>query len=215
MPAQTNPDLSEAMLAPALYNAIIPSGSTRRDLRSKGFKMLRSVGFLLLALFALLVSQDVYAQQPVYTLGSGDKLRVTVFGEEDLSGEFEVSGNGQISLPLIGEVDAGGKNLRALADVIEDRLQEGYLKDPKVSIDVLNYRPFYILGEVKEPGSYPYVSGMSVLNAVALGGGFTYRADKEDILIIRGGDESRKPEKATPETVVLPGDIVRVEERFF
>lgn len=203
------------MLAPALYNAIIPSGSARRDLRSKGFKMLRSVGFLLLALFALLVSQDVYAQQPVYTLGSGDKLRVTVFGEEDLSGEFEVSGNGQISLPLIGEVDAGGKNLRALADVIEDRLQEGYLKDPKVSIDVLNYRPFYILGEVKEPGSYPYVSGMSVLNAVALGGGFTYRADKEDILIIRGGDESRKPEKATPETVVLPGDIVRVEERFF
>lgn len=203
------------MLATALYNAIIPSGSARRDLRSKGFMMLRSVGFLLLALFALLVSQDVYAQQPVYTLGSGDKLRVTVFGEEDLSGEFEVSGNGQISLPLIGEVEAGGKNLRALADVIEDRLQEGYLKDPKVSIDVLNYRPFYILGEVNEPGSYPYVSGMSVLNAVALGGGFTYRADKEDILIIRGGDESRKPEKATPETVVLPGDIVRVEERFF
>lgn len=169
----------------------------------------------LFVVFAFMATTSAFAQQPVYTLGSGDKVRVTVFGEQDLSGEFEISGDGQISLPLIGNLDAGGKSLRELRDSMEVALRDGYLKDPKVAIEVMNYRPFYILGEVNEPGSYPYVSGMSVLNAVALGGGFTYRADKEDILIIRGGDESRKPEKATPETVVLPGDIVRVEERFF
>ncbi|WP_339777593.1 polysaccharide biosynthesis/export family protein [uncultured Thalassospira sp.] len=158
---------------------------------------------------------SAYAAQPVYTLGSGDKVRITVFGEPDLSGEFEVSGEGQLSLPLIGTVNASGKTLSTLGTDIESKLKDGYLVDPKVNVEVMNYRPFYILGEVKEPGSYPYVNGMSVLNAVALGGGFTYRADKDDILIIRGGDESRQPEKATPETIVLPGDIVRVEERFF
>jgi polysaccharide export outer membrane protein len=172
-------------------------------------------GFLIAAYVAVLFSFSAAAQQPVYTLGSGDKVRVTVFGEQDLSGEFEISGDGQISLPLIGNLDAGGKSLKELKEAMEVALRQGYLKDPKVAFEVMNYRPFYILGEVNEPGSYPYVSGMSVLNAVALGGGFTYRADKEDILIIRGGDDSRKPEKATPETVVLPGDIVRVEERFF
>lgn len=172
------------------------------------------IQFLVIA-FVVMVSTSAFAQQPIYTLGSGDKVRVTVFGEQDLSGEFEISGDGQISLPLIGNLDAGGKSLRELKSAMETALRDGYLKDPKVAIEVMNYRPFYILGEVNEPGSYPYVSGMSVLNAVALGGGFSYRADKEDILIIRGGDESRKPEKATPETVVLPGDIVRVEERFF
>ncbi|OSQ40487.1 polysaccharide biosynthesis protein [Thalassospira mesophila] len=170
-------------------------------------------------IFALIMSfyaiGSAYAAQPVYTLGSGDKVRITVFGEPDLSGEFEVSGEGQLSLPLIGTVSADGKTLRTLGTDIEAKLKEGYLVDPKVNVEVLNYRPFYILGEVKEPGSYPFVNGMSVLNAVALGGGFTYRADKSDILIIRGGDESRQPEKATPETIVLPGDIVRVEERFF
>ncbi|OKH87458.1 polysaccharide biosynthesis/export family protein [Thalassospira sp. TSL5-1] len=172
-------------------------------------------GFIFALFMSLMAINAAYAAQPVYTLGSGDKVRITVFGEPDLSGEFEVSGEGQISLPLIGIVSAGGKTLHELSSDIETKLKDGYLVDPKVSAEVMNYRPFYILGEVKEPGSYPFVNGMSVLNAVALGGGFTYRADKDDILIIRGGDESRKPEKATPETIVLPGDIVRVEERFF
>lgn len=153
--------------------------------------------------------------QPIYTLGSGDKLRVTVFGEADLSGEFEVDGSGEISMPLIGSVLAGNRSVRELEGRITELLADGYLKKPRVSVDVLNYRPFYILGEVQDPGSYPYVNGMTILNAVALGGGFTYRAKKERILIIRAGDESRKPEVGTPDTVVLPGDVVRVEERFF
>jgi polysaccharide export outer membrane protein len=154
-------------------------------------------------------------QQPVYTLGSGDKVRVTVFNEEDLSGEFEVSGEGGISLPMLGSIDVKGKNLRQVERDIEALLRDGFLKNPRVSIDVLNYRPFYILGEVKKPGSYPYVNGMTVLNAVALGGGFTYRAKEDKITIIRATDRERKPQTVTPETVVLPGDVVRVEERFF
>lgn len=166
-------------------------------------------------LLGLLLGGGASAAEPVYRLDSGDKLRVTVFGEEDLSGQFEVSGEGTISLPLIGTVDAEGMSVSELAAQIEERLLDGYLKSPRVSIEVLNYRPFYIVGEVKEPGSYPYRSGMTVLTAVALGGGFTYRADKEDLLIVRAGSNSREPETATPDTVVLPGDVVRVEERFF
>jgi protein involved in polysaccharide export with SLBB domain len=158
---------------------------------------------------------SAWANQPVYTLGSGDKVRVTVFDEKDLSGEFEVSGEGEIALPLIGTVAAKGRSLRELEQDVADRLAQGFLKNPRVNIEVMNYRPFYILGEVKSPGSYPYVNGMSVLNAVALGGGYTYRANQNKITVIRATDASRTPQTIDPETVVLPGDVIRVEERFF
>ena len=171
--------------------------------------------FLSVLLSGLLWASPAQAADPIYRLDSGDKVRVTVFGERDLSGEFDVSGEGVISMPLIGAVSAQGRSLSELQEVIAEKLRDGYLKNPRVSADVLNYRPFYIVGEVEDPGSYPFVSGMTVLNAVALGGGFTYRADEEDIYIIRGTDATRTPELATPDTVVLPGDIVRVEERFF
>jgi len=166
-------------------------------------------------LFLLGSGANASEQQVVYTLGSGDKVRVTVFGEEDLSGEFEVSGEGTLSLPLIGSVDALGYSISRLERSIEAKLEDGFLKKPRVSIEVLNYRPFYVMGEVKEPGSYPYVNGMSALNAVALGGGFTYRAVKEKITVIRATDATRTPETIPPEGVILPGDVVRIEERFF
>lgn len=151
----------------------------------------------------------------VYRLGSGDKLKVTVFEERDLSGSFEVAGDGVVSLPLIGPVNAQGLSIRDLEDRIKVRLLDGYLRNPRVSIEVLNYRPFYILGEVKEPGSYPYVNGMSVLNAVALGGGYTYRANKKKITLLREGSSEEGKQIVTQETKVLPGDVIRVEERFF
>lgn len=150
-----------------------------------------------------------------YRLGSGDMVRVTVFGHEDLSGEFQVSGRGNISLPLVGEIQAGERTTSELEDAIVDALRPDYLKNPRVSIEVLNYRPFYIIGEVNEPGGYPYVDGMRVVNAVAIGGGYTYRADEDDILIKRGGAEAAEWQDATPETVVLPGDVIKVPERFF
>ena len=99
-----------------------------------------------------------------YRLASGDKVRITVYGHEDLSGEFEVDSTGQLSLPLIQDIDAANKTLNQLELDIEDALRPDYLKNPRLSVEILSYRPFYIVGEVNDPGSYPYVSGMSVIN---------------------------------------------------
>lgn len=150
---------------------------------------------------------------PDYTLGSGDKLRVIVFGEQDLSGEFDVTGTGKVSLPLIGQVQAAGLTLDEFEHKIASKLKEGYLTSPKVSVEVLNYRPFYIIGEVTKPGEYPYTNGMTVLNSVAVAGGFTYRANQDQVFITRGGNESEYP--VSQSVRVLPGDIVRIPERFF
>lgn len=149
-----------------------------------------------------------------YRLGAGDQIRLTVFRHQDLSGEFELDGRGAFAMPLVGDVDGLGLSARQLEDRIETRLREGnYLVDPQVSIEVLNYRPFYIIGEVREPGSYAYVNGMTVVNAIALAGGYTYRADQDDVTITRGGSNGTSLE-ADPETAVLPGDIVEVPERW-
>ncbi len=156
--------------------------------------------------------QDVAAG---YTLGPGDRVRVTVFRHEDLSGEFELDGSGDFALPLIGEIKAGGKTSRQLESDIEQSLKDGgYLVNPQVGLEVLNYRPFYIIGEVNQPGSYPYVNGMTVVNAVALAGGYSYRASQTSITITRGGAEGQRF-SAGPTTQVLPGDIINVPERFF
>lgn len=171
--------------------------------------------FLVFAMF----STSALAQSSLqYKLGPGDNLRVSVFGEEELSGEFEVDGNGRISMPLIGVVDLQDRTLREAEAQIVAMLLDGYLRNPKVSVDVLNYRPFYILGEVNEPGSYPYRAGMTVLNAVVLAGGYSPRADEDDITIQRGpeaADPDGEGQPVKPTTIVLPGDIVRVKERFF
>ena len=150
-----------------------------------------------------------------YRLGPGDLLRVVVFGHEDLSGEFEVKGSGHVSLPLIREVEAQGLTLRQFEQAVIDSLKPDFLINPRVSVDVLNYRPFYIIGEVKRPGSYPYVNGMTVVNAIALAGGYTYRAKENEVLITRAGDAGNKQEPADHQTVVLPGDVIEVPERFW
>ena len=151
---------------------------------------------------------------PIYTLGSGDKVRVTVFNHTDLSGVFQVDDTGAVSMSLIGTVKASGLTLRAFERLITEMLKDGYLINPSVTVEVVKFRPFYILGEVKSPGSYSYVSGMTVLNAVALAGGFSSRAKKTSILITRGDREKREL-LATLESVILPGDIIEVPERFF
>lgn len=150
-----------------------------------------------------------------YRLGAGDEVRVTVFGHRDLSGQFTVDGSGQVALPLVGNVQAGGLSLRTFEKNIISALKPDYLKNPRVSAEVLNYRPFYIIGEVKKPGSYPYVNGMTVVNAVALAGGYTYRARENRLLIIRATDKSREKKPANHDTAVLPGDVIEVPERFF
>lgn len=159
--------------------------------------------------------QQPDGQQPDYSLGSGDQLRVTVFGQIDLSGEFQVDGTGAISMPLIGSVAADGLTERELERAIVDKLKPDYLKNPRVSVEVINYRPFYIIGEVKQPGRYPYVNGMKVINAVALAGGYTYRARENKLFIIRAKDPKQVKSAANHDTIVLPGDVIEVPERFF
>ena len=149
-----------------------------------------------------------------YRLASGDRVKITVFRHEDLSGEFALDGAGNFAMPLIGEVQAYGVTTRELEARLQQKLQDGYLVEPQVSVEVLNYRPFYILGEVKTPGAYPYVNGMTVLNAVALAGGFSYRAKQSDFLLQRGGSNSGSNE-VQGDAALLPGDIVTVQERFF
>ena len=151
-----------------------------------------------------------------YRLGPGERVRLTVFRHQDLSGELDLDGEGFLAMPLVGEIPGAGLTARQLENEIEIRLKNGgYLVNPQVSVEVLNYRPFYIIGEVNNPGSYQYVNGMTVINAVALAGGFTYRADQDDIIITRGGSEGRKIDDVKVDTPVLPGDIVEVTERFF
>ena len=150
-----------------------------------------------------------------YTLGPGDRIRLTVFRHEDLSGEFELDGEGAFAMPLVGQIEAMGNTARQLETAIETQLEDqGYLVSPQVSVEMLNYRPFYIIGEVNNPGSYPYVNGMNVVNAVALAGGFTYRAAQDDIVISRGGSNGNMVDAGLT-SEVLPGDIIEVPERFF
>lgn len=159
---------------------------------------------------------SAYGQGEVeYRLGSGDELRVTVFGHKDLSGEFTVDGSGFVSLPLVGNVSAGGLSLGEFEQNVIRALKPDYLKNPRVSAEVMNYRPFYIIGEVKKPGSYSYVSGMTIINAIALAGGYTYRARENRVLITRATDPGREKQPADHDTVVLPGDVIEVPERFF
>jgi protein involved in polysaccharide export with SLBB domain len=150
-----------------------------------------------------------------YKVGAGDKVRIIVFGEEALTGEFFVSGGGKIAFPLIGDIDVLGLTIPEIQAAVEAKLKDGYLKQPKVSAEVLNYRPFYILGEVMKPGEYPYTNGLTVLNAVATAQGFTYRADTHKVFIKRAATAAEDVQPLTPGTPVEPGDTIRIGERFF
>ena len=150
-----------------------------------------------------------------YTLGTGDKLRINVFGQPELSGEFVVDGTGAISLPLIGQVTAVGLSTQDLETTIAANLSNGFLLEPRVSAEVINYRPFYILGEVGRPGEYPFNSGLTVLNAVAAAGGFTYRANKKVVFIKSADGNQEIPFELDTNTVVKPGDTLRIGERIF
>jgi polysaccharide export outer membrane protein len=171
-------------------------------------------GLAILVLLVMLTG-NAQAASDAYRLGPGDKVRVTVFGDDQLSGEFQLDANGAIDMPLIGRVDAQGSTTNELSAAVTQKLSKDYLKDPKVSVEVTEYRPFYILGEVKNPGSYPFVNGMRVMNAVALAGGFTYRAREGHMKINRDIDGKVEELDADQTTVVLPGDVIEVPERFF
>lgn len=149
-------------------------------------------------------------------LNAGDHLRIYVFGVPDLTGEFEVDTKGMITMPLIGEIKAEGLDKNELQNTISKLLINGqYFNDPKVTVEIIALQPFYILGEVNSPGSYPYVADLDVFKAIAIAGGYTPRASKEKITIIRKVHNEKTKIKATEDTPLLPGDSIKVEERFF
>lgn len=150
-----------------------------------------------------------------YKMGPGDKIRLITFGEDSLTGEFLVSPAGVIALPLVGDLQAAGLSTSEFQARVQKALSEGYLKDPKVSIEVINYRPFYILGEVTKPGEYHYVSGLTVQNAVAMANGYTYRADTKHLKVKHMNSEVEDDVKMTQSLKVLPGDTIRILERLF
>jgi protein involved in polysaccharide export with SLBB domain len=152
--------------------------------------------------------------ETTYHLGTGDKLRIIVYGEDDLGGQYDIDGTGMVRLPLVGQVQAAGLTVRQFEQQVKAKLDQGYLKDARVSVEVANYRPFYILGEVNKPGEYPYVNGMSVLSAVAMAGGYTYRANESEVYVRRSGSTEEQSVNAD-QTNINPGDIIRVPERFF
>ena len=150
-----------------------------------------------------------------YRLGPGDKVSINVFGEADLSGEFLVGDDGRVDLPLIGAVQATGQSVNEFQTAVVARYSSGYLKDPKVSISVLNYRPFFITGEVGKGGEYPFKAGLTIQDAVAIAGGYTYRANTGKAFVRRAGADQEVPVELTQRVTLNPGDIVRIPERFF
>lgn len=150
-----------------------------------------------------------------YELATGDRIQVTVANHPDLSGEFVVDGNGQFFMPLIEEVDAIGLKPAELESRIADTLRPDYLVNPRVNVQVLKYRPYYLMGEVASKGAFPYLSGMSYLTAIAIAGGFTYRAKQDYVYVIRADDEQLQEIKLPMNEKVQPGDIIRVAERLF
>ncbi len=150
-----------------------------------------------------------------YKLGTGDEVKITVFGEPDLSGTFVVDGQGTITMSLIGQVEVVNLSVTETSRTLEQRLKDGWLRDPKVTAELVKGRPYYILGEVNKPGEYPFVSGLTVMNAIASAGDFTYRADKGRILVKSADSPNEREVELTPTTAVRPGDTIRIRERFF
>jgi polysaccharide export outer membrane protein len=151
-----------------------------------------------------------------YLLEPGNRVRLIVFGENSLSGDFTVDPVGNVSLPLVGNVAASGVTAKTLAKRIEELLRkDAYLQDPKVAIEVQTFRPFYVLGEVRAAGEFPYTNGMTVLSAVAKAGGYDYRAREGEVVLVRVIEGEQKEYRAVERTPILPGDIVKVLQRRF
>lgn len=155
------------------------------------------------------------SREVVVGLSPGDKLKITTYGEPALTGEFVISPAGTISFPLIGEVKAAGLPAADIQKTLTTALADGYVVNPRVTVDVANFRPIYILGEVNKPGEYPYAIGLTVRGAVAKADGFTYRANEKRVFIKSAGETAERGYKLTADIPVAPGDTLRIGERYF
>ena len=172
----------------------------------------------LVLLFALFLLPHVHAADPAtqYKLAAGDVLRIIVFGEPELSiKKIRLSDAGTFSYPFLGEISAKGLTPGQVEKIIVDGLKQGYLIDPKVSLSQIEYRSFYINGEVKKPGSYPFVPGLTLEKAIALGGGLTERASIKRVTIVRGDGSPPLTDTVTRSTAIAPGDTISIAQGFF
>lgn len=184
--------------------------------------VIRYFNAILFSLLATLLSVTASVQaeemqgNATYRLSSGDIIRINVFGEPDLSFEEKrLTDAGTFSYPFVGEVKAQGKTAVELAQILTEALRGDYLVDPRVSISVLEYREFYISGEVKQPGGYKYQPGLNLRRAIALAGGLTERASTNRITVVRDQSTDRKPERIALDSPVLPGDTINIDQGFF
>jgi len=164
---------------------------------------------LLLGMFQAMTAS---ASEDLYTLGTGDELKITVYGEASLSGQFVVDQAGMISIPLIGDVKAAGLTLHEMKNTVRESLLDGYLKHPLLSVEVISYRPYIIDGEVVSPGQYPFQQGVTIRQAITVAGGFKYAIYKHEAIITRRGDPEEKAFKASLDALVHPGDYIWILE---
>ena len=169
--------------------------------------------------FALLAGAIFHPQalaQDEYTLGAGDSIRIYVYGEPDLTFDTLLIGqNGRISYPFLGELIVAGKTTAELQARLEGGLKPDYLVDPRISVSIMKYRPFFVNGEVKKPGGVDFQPGLTLRKAVSLAGGFTERANRKQFLVVAAADPERKEQKVGLDYQVQPGDIITVEDTFF
>ena len=150
-----------------------------------------------------------------YRLGPGDQIIITVFGEEDLSMDFRLNDNGRLNYPFLGEIVVEGLTVAELEQLITRGLKDTYLLNPAVTVSIAEYRPFFLNGEVRKPGGIPYQPKLTVERAIALGGGFTERASRSKIEVIRASDPTHEPVRVKLSDPVFPGDIITVKQSFF
>jgi polysaccharide export outer membrane protein len=171
---------------------------------------------IFLATAALAAERGMQASSAqAYILGPNDRIRVKVFGEQDITGEYEVDSGGYVSIPLAGHVRAAGLTTRQVERAIVSALSKGIVRDPRVNVEIALYRPYYILGEVKKSGEYPYRVGLTVLDAVASAGGFTYRANEDKVYLRRSGSAAEEIHPLNAPVLIYPGDNIRIPERYF
>lgn len=150
-----------------------------------------------------------------YTLASGDRLRIIVFGQDNLSNIYAVDGSGRIAVPLIGSIQVGGRTPLQVEGIIAAKLRGGFVREPKVTVEIDAYRPFFILGEVVNSGQFAFVNGMTVQTAIAIAGGFTPRAAKDHAEVVRKSRDTLVGGIVPITYPLRPGDTIVVKERWF
>lgn len=150
-----------------------------------------------------------------YHIGTGDRIKITILEHDDLSVEVNVADDGTIEVPLVGNVRATGRTAPYLRNLLTERFARDYIKDPKVNVEVTEFRPFYVLGQVNKPGSYPFVPDVDIRRAVAIAGGFTRRADTNGAILVRETADNRSRTRVGLGTPVFPGDVIEIDRRLF